>query len=95
MESHKIALTILDAGSEIISLEFEGSTGKGEDVSMPSSYIAISADGEYDEEEVKDYVKNMNYQTILDQLRKAKLPEEWVTMAEQYLKQAMEEIDLY
>lgn len=94
-ESHKIAITILDAGSEIISLEFEGSTGKGEDISMPSSYIAISADGEYDEDEVKDYVKSMNYQTILDNLRKANLPEEWVSMAEQYIKQAMDEIDLY
>ncbi|MBR4732404.1 MAG: zinc-ribbon domain-containing protein [Lachnospiraceae bacterium] len=95
MDSHKLALTILDAGSEIISLEFEGSTGKGEDVSMPSSYIAISADGEYDEEELKDFVKSLNYKAILDNLRKANLPEEWVSMAEQYIEQAMDEIDLY
>ncbi|MCR5460040.1 MAG: zinc ribbon domain-containing protein [Acetatifactor sp.] len=93
MDSHKISISVLDAGSDIISLEFEGSTGKGEDVSMPSSYIAISADGEYDEQELKDYVKSMNYQAILDNLRKANLPEEWVTMAEQYIKQAMDEID--
>lgn len=93
MDSHKISISVLDAGSDIVSLEFEGSTGKGEDVSMPSSYIAISADGEYDEQELKDYVKSMNYQAILDNLRKANLPEEWVTMAEQYVKQAMDEID--
>ncbi len=94
-DSHKISLTIMDADSDIVSLEFEGSTGKGEDISMPGSYIAVSADGTYDEKELVDYVKNMNYQSILDNLRKAKLPEEWVTMAEQYLKQAMDELELY
>jgi hypothetical protein len=89
IEQHDIALSVLDGGSEIISLIFTGTIGEGEGINFPEDYIEISNDGSYDEAELMSFVKGLNFSAVFDNLRTAKLPEEWISMAELYIKQMM------
>ena len=93
LESHDLSFTILDAGSEIFSLCMTGSLNESEDYSTPSSYLKISTDGEFDEEELAAYVKDLKFDAIIDNLKKADLPEEWIETIETYKDQMMDEID--
>ena len=92
LEQHDVTLSVLDGGSEIVSLIFTGTIGEGESISLPENYIEISQNGSYDEAELKDFVKNLNFDVVFDNLRTAKLPEEWIKMAELYIKQMMNQL---
>ena len=92
LEQHDVTLSVLDGGSEIVSLIFTGTIGEGESISLPENYIEISQNGSYDEAELKDFVKNLNFNVVFDNLRTAKLPEMWISMAESYIKQMMNQL---
>ena len=89
IEQHDITMSILDGGTEIVSLIFTGTIGEGEGISFPEDYIEISTDGSYDEAELMSFVKGLNFNVVFDNLRTAKLPEEWIKMAELYVKQML------
>ena len=92
LESHDLSFTVLDAGSEIFSLCMSGNMNDSEDYSVPSSYIKIS-DGDYDEDELIAYVKGLKFDVIIDNLKKADVPQEYIDMIQTYIDRMMGELD--
>lgn len=82
-EAHNLAFTLLDGGKDVISLSFEGKKEKADDISIPGSYISLEKDGEMNEEELMEYVKGLDFKSVVDALRQAGLPAEWVDLLEE------------
>ena len=95
MERHSFALTLLDGGSEIITLSSEGSIEEAEEITIPTSYISISTDGDYDEEELIEYFKGADFKGIIDSLKEAKVPSDWTSQLEGYVDELMKQLDGY
>ncbi|MCR4598790.1 MAG: zinc ribbon domain-containing protein [Acetatifactor sp.] len=86
VDSHNITISLLDGGSEIVALIFEGAIKDGESFGMPSDYIAIASDGSYDEAALMDLLKNLKFEAITDNLKNANVPDEYMSMINQYIE---------
>ena len=95
LDSHDLTLTLLDGSDEIVSFILEGTVAKGEDITIPDTYLTISADGDYDEEKLVEYIKSLKYDVVLENLKKANLPEEWISELEEQIEDAMDKLEYY
>ena len=86
VDSHNITISLLDGGSEIVALIFEGAIKDAESFGMPSDYIAIASDGSYDEAALMDLLKNLKFDAITDNLKSANVPDEYMSMINQYIE---------
>lgn len=93
MDKHELTLSLLDAGSEIIAISFNGSLGEEEDISAPAGALEIHLDDDSDEEKLYEYLKGMKFDTLLSNLREAKLPSEWIDELEEEIEYMMKELE--
>ncbi|MBP5263401.1 MAG: hypothetical protein J6Z33_03405, partial [Lachnospiraceae bacterium] len=93
IDKHELTLSLLDAGSEIIAISFNGSLGEEEDISAPAGALEIHLDDDSDEEKLYEYLKGMKFDTLLSNLREAKLPSEWIDELEEEIEYMMKELE--
>ena len=77
-DHHKIDLALMDDKDELLIISFEGSIEKAEEIKMPSDYVMIDSDGNYDKKELESLVKSIDVDGVLDALEEAGLPDEWL-----------------
>lgn len=83
-KSVNLRLDVLTNDVLIVGIGIGTSTGKADDIQIPSQYIDPT-----DQEELMKWVEGFNFDEILDNMRDAGVPEELVALAEQALQGMM------
>ena len=84
MDKHDVAISLLDGGSELITISFSGELGEAKKIAFPEDYIALSTEETPDEKVVVDYLKSLDLDKVISALEKANLPSEWTSVLRQY-----------
>ena len=92
---HEFAISLLDHKDELIVLSFKGGIKEAGDVEFPSAYLVIDENGDYDEDEMYEFMKSLRLKSIVENLKKANLPSEWIDAVEDEIDEFEDLIDLY
>ena len=92
---HEFAISLLDHKDELIVLSFKGGIKEAGDVEFPSAYLGIDENGDYDEDEMYEFMKSLRLKSIVENLKKANLPSEWIDAVEDEIDEFEDLIDLY
>jgi hypothetical protein len=84
MEKHKVELSLLDGGSELITISMSGELNSAKNIDFPKDYIELSTDKTPDESVIVDYVKSLDLDKVIDALERANVPSEWTDILKQY-----------
>ncbi len=86
-KSSEIDIGLVAGGNRMLGMSFNVSSVAGAKVSKPSSDIDLIVDGMPDQEALKEWILDMDFDTVLKNISKAGVPSEYVDMLEVFVAQ--------